>query len=213
MQDTQFLGHPDVQGTVLGCTGPAPSLPRTALHGVGQAVSHCTDETLSLRAAQGLAQVAGEGGGGICTDSWASVGGEDSKRPWGAQGRSTLAEVPFLGEPRVAPRVEQRPLGAHCAYNWGTLPSGQGGVGSPILPSGPNFPSKRGPRYLLSCVCPSPSPTCRSPSAGADSPVPPAQVPPGRPLHPPPSPQPLWSAPAPPHPQNLPVWEAPLPRL
>ena len=83
-------------------------------------------------------------------------GGEDSERPWGAQGRSTLAEVPFRGEPRVAPRVEQHPLGAHCAYNWGTLPPGQGGVGSPILPSGPNFPSKRGPRYLLSCVCPSP---------------------------------------------------------
>lgn len=33
-------------------------------------------ETLSLRAAQGLAQAAGGGGGGgIYTDAWASVGG------------------------------------------------------------------------------------------------------------------------------------------
>ena len=62
------------------------------------------------------------------------------------------------------------------------------------------------------CVL-APSPTCRSPSAGADSPVSPARGPLGRPLHPPPSPQPLWSAPAPPHHKTCLCGKPPAPAL
>lgn len=140
-------------------------------------------------------------------------GGEDSRRPWGAQGRSTVAEVPLQGEPRVAPRVDQCPLGAHCAYNWGALPPGQGGVDSPILPCDPNFPSKRGPRYLPSRVCPSPFPHVpQSLSRDRIALSLPHECPQQAS-----SPSSLSSASlvktGPTTPQNLPVWETPLPRL
>lgn len=44
-------------------------------------------------------------------------------------------------------------------------PPGAGRDGLPILPRGPNFPSKQGPQYLTSHVCPThPSATFRGPS-------------------------------------------------
>lgn len=97
---------------------------------------------------------------------------------------------------RWAPTVHT--AGGHC-------PPRQGGVGSPILPSGPNFPEVP----PQPCV-PAPSPKCRSPSGRTGWPRPLQHASPPAPS----SPSSLSASPvsAGPTPQNLPVWEAPLPR-
>lgn len=87
----------------------------------------------------------------------------------------------------------------------GHRPPRQGGVGSPILPSGPNFPEVP----PQPCV-PAPSPKCRRPSGQTGWPRPLQHASPPAPS----SPSSLSSASpisAGPTPQNLPVWEDPCP--
>lgn len=151
---------------MLGCTGPAPALPRSVLRGVGRAVSHCTDGNTEPQGSPGACPSGRRrrrrhlhGRLGLC--GWVRrVGGAGGWRGWGGQQEalgSTREEHSgrgaVSGEPRVAPRVEQRPLGAHCAHSWGT-PSPQAGRGGlPHLAQWPQFP-----RGTSSAMCPSPFP-------------------------------------------------------
>lgn len=180
LQDTQFLGHPDVQGTVLGCTGPAPSLPRTALRGVGGAVSHCTDENTEPQGSPGACPSSrrrrwwhlhrllglcgwvrrvGEAGG-------AGGVGRTAGGPGEHKGGALWQRCHFRGSPgwphvwisaRWVPTVHT--TGGHS-------PLGREAWTPPSCPVTPISPANGG-RDTSRVVCvPAPSPTCRSPSAG-----------------------------------------------
>lgn len=204
---------------MLGCTGPAPSLPRSVLSGVGGAVSHCTDGNTEAQGSPGACPSGRRRRRwhlhrclGLCR--WVRrVGEARGWRGWGGQQEalgSTREEHSgrgaVSGEPGVAPPVEQCPLGAHCAHSWGT-PSPQAGRSVlPHLAQWPQFPRGTSP-----AMCPSSFPEMPQPlRPDRMAPAPPARFSPGTPLHPPPSPQPLSSARAP-HPKPACVGSPPAP--